>query len=198
MEPEDILFSNGSDNTPGLAEQIVEYIPVEDIESMQCKCDGNDPTNFEQIGTMSSDIVLKANKGFKRLYFTDETASLDHEVVGETDGKAIKNTLDFFHPGDSAQLIGFLSYAKNKKGFVFVVKDKDCKERVFGNTCIPAKLATGKGGTMKKSGERKGTTISFEYTAADVAPYFTGRVDLTGGTVYSAGGAQDFQTLFVN
>lgn len=197
MEPEDILFSDGSDNTPGLALQEVMYAPVEYIESMISKCDTT-PGSFEQLGTDSNNIVMKANKGFKRLYFTDETGELMDEVVGETDGKAIKNSLKFFHPGESAEILGFTSWAKNKKGFVFICKDKDCNVRRFGSLETPAKLATAPGGTKAKNGERKGREFTFEYTAADAAPYFTGAVDLTGAAVYSTGGASDFQTLFVN
>ena len=198
MEPEDILFTDGSDNTPGLAVQQVMYAPVEDIEYMPCKCDDDTPGTFNELGTISQNIRMKANKGFKRLYFTDETGQLDDELVGETDGKAIKNMLNFFHPGEKPAILGFTAWAKNKKGFVFIVQDKDCHVRVFGNTCTPAKMITSKGGTKAKSGDRKGRDFSFEYTSSTPAPYFTGSVDLTGGTVYSAGGAQDFQTLFVN
>lgn len=198
MEPEDILFTDGSDNTPGLAVQQVMYIPVEDIASMPCKCDDDTPNNFEELGTVSGNIVLKHNKGFKRLYFTDETGELADELVGETDGKAIKNTLNFLHPGEKAEILGFSSWAKNKKGFVFIVQDKDCNVRVFGNTCTPAKMVLSKGGTKMKQGDRKGREFSFEYVASQVAPYFTGQVDLTGVSGYSTGDANDFQTLFVN
>jgi hypothetical protein len=198
MEPEDILFTDGSDNTPGLAVQEVMYIPVEDIESMPCKCDDDSPGSFDELGTVSGDIVLKANKGFKRLYFTDETGELADELVGETDGMAVKNSLMIFHPGEKASILGFTAWAKNKKGFVFIAKDKDCHQRLFGNTCIPAKMKVSKGGTKAKSGDRKGREMTFEYVASTPAPYFTGRVDLTGGTIYSTGGANDFQTLFVN
>lgn len=197
MEPEDILFTDGSDNTPGLAVQEVMYIPVEDIDSMPCKCDGTAPTTFAGLGTISANIVLKDDKSFRRMYFTDETGELMDELVGEIDGKAVKNSLKFFHPGESAEILGFTSWAKNKKGFVFIVKDKDCNVRVFGNTCTPAKLVSAPGGTKAKNGDRKGREFTFEYTAADVAPYFTGKVDLAG-VGYGSGSAKDFQTLFVN
>ena len=197
MEIEDILFDQGGNNTPGLGQQEILYVPVEDIASMTCGCNEGSPTNFDGVGTMEDNIVLKPGKQFARLYFTDETGELSDDVVGETDGKAIKNMLKFFHPGESAKILGFVSYAKNRKGFVFLAKDKDCKLRVFGNTCTPAKLVTAPGGTKMKNGDRKGRDFSFEYTSGEVAPYFAGKVDLTGSG-YASGSATDFQVLFVN
>lgn len=197
MEPEDILFEQGSNNTPGLALQQVMYAEVEDIASMPCGCDNPTPAGFAQSATIIDNIVMKNGKQFSRLYFTEETAEVMDEVIGETDGKAVKNTLKFFHPGESAQILGFTGYAKNRKGFVFLVKDRDCNVRVFGNTCNPAKLVTAPGGTKAKAGDRKGREFTFEYTDSIPAPYFNGHVDLTG-TGYASGSSTDFQTLFVN
>jgi len=80
MEPEDVLFTGGN-NTPGLAKQALMYAYVEDISSMQCGCDDSAPAHFTDIGTMQEDIVMKSGKSFHTIYFTDETADLNHEVV---------------------------------------------------------------------------------------------------------------------
>ena len=188
------MWADDKDNTPGIVE--LYYAKISDIETLPLPTQ-NDPTqevDYETLVTIDAPIVMKPWKQFKQMYLTDYTGKIESEIQGELDGKSFMNKLEFFHPGNSAQILGFTRAAKNGN-FVFIGIDADGKKRLFGTRLRPAKLETAPITTGAAGTDRKGGTFVFSYTENYPACYFTGNVDLTGTGYGSAPGETDFQTI---
>lgn len=187
MNIQDLLWADGNDNTAGI-QQAVYYAPLDDIATLpEPQVDvSNASGEFEQLVTISDNIIMKSGKVFRKMYVTLKNGSLKCETVGELDGKSYKNTLEFFHPGSKPQVLGFSQWAKNSS-LIFLIPEADGQVRILGHKGYPAKLVNAPHDTGTKPEDTKGFKFSFESYRKGPAPVFTGQVQLQG----SASGAVD-------
>ncbi|AMJ65037.1 hypothetical protein [Hymenobacter sp. PAMC 26628] len=186
MDTQNLTHIAGSDNTPGIQQEIF-YAPLEDIQTLPLpdKDDSASTTGtFADLVTITSDIVMKPGKQFRSIYVTLEEGELKHEAQGETDSMSYKNHLEFAHPGSKAEVLGFAQWVKNNN-IVFLVPEVDGQVRLLGNRAYPAKMATAPGSTGKKSTDGKKTTFGFHSSRKGPAPIFKGKVAISAsdGTV---------------
>lgn len=185
VDTQDLTHLSGSDNTPGIQQQVF-YAVLEDIDMLPLPAqdDSASPTGtFADLVTITADIIMKAGKQFHSIYVTLEEGDLKHEGQGETDSMSYKNTLEFSHPGSKAEVLGFAQWVKNNN-IVFLVPEVDGQVRLLGSRAYPAKLSAAPGGTGKKSTDGKKTTFTFHSSRKGPAPIFKGHVQLfstTGG-----------------
>ena len=192
MDTQDLTHTAGSDNTPGIQQQVF-YAPLEDIATLPApdKDDSASTTGtFADLVTITADIIMKPGKQFRSIYVTLEEGDLKHEGQGETDSMSYKNSLEFAHPGSKPEALGFAQWVKNNN-IVFLVPEVDGQVRLLGSRAYPAKLSSAPGGTGKKSTDGKKTTFTFHSSRKGPAPIFKGKVEL-----FASGGASSgFQDL---
>ncbi len=176
----DLDWIDGSDNTAGIG-QFVYYAKKIDILTLPKPVVDNsvEDGEFENLVTITDNIIMKAGKSFKKIYCTLEKGGLSHDIQGETDGKSNMNRLKFFMPGSEAKVLGFLQWSKNSS-LIFLVPEIDGQVRMLGHENYPAKLDTGPGGTGEKSADLKGTEFNFMSARKGPAPIFTGKVEVSG------------------
>lgn len=185
MDLQDINWTDGSDNTGGV-QQNIYFARLADIETLPEPI-VNDSTasgSFSQLVTINANIVMKAGKTFFKMYCTLETAGIKSDTQGELDGKSFKNELEFFHPGSQAEALGFAQWAKNSS-LIFLVPELDGTVRLLGNNAYPAKMESSPFDTGKKTSDRKGGTFKFMSVRKGPAPIFSAQVRLTGGAAGS-------------
>lgn len=178
MNLKDLNWQDGEDNTAGI-QQNVYFAKLEDIATLP-KPQVDDSTSsgeLEQLVTISSNIVMKANKTFKKLYCTLEEGGLASALQGNMDGKSFKNTLEIFHPGSKAEVLGFAQWAKNSS-LIIIVPESDGQARILGHAGYPAKMTGGGADTGKKTTDTKGVRFTFESVRKGPAPVFTGQIQL--------------------
>jgi hypothetical protein len=190
----DILHVSGSDNTAGVQQKVM-FAKLEDIDILP-QPDVDDSAGsgaLDGLVTISQNIRMKPYKKFNELYVTLETGKIDSNSQGELDGMSFKNVLDFFHPGSSAQILGFAQWAKNSD-LIFLVPESDGQVRILGHKGYPAKMTKAQVTTGAKGADRKGNGFTFESTRKGPAPIFKGHVDLMGSG-FGSGDANDLQTI---
>lgn len=197
MDLQDIQHLGG-DNMPGLNQKIY-YAQISDIDvSVFPETIVTDPLSasgsFSDLGTIEDNIVMKEGKSFHEIYCSQDRGSLNHEWQGGSDSKNCLATLEFFHPGQKAELIGFSRWAANNN-LIFIVKDKNGKQRLFGTPGSPAKLAGGSSPNGPEASGENGNIFQFTTNFYSQTPIFTGKVDLQG-TGYESGDPDDFQTIY--
>ena len=182
MPPIDIVdldWEDGSDNTAGIG-QYVYFAKKIDILTLPKPVldDSTGDGNFEDLVTITDNIVMKPGKAFRKIYVTLEKGALSHDIQGETDGKSNMNRLKFFMPGSEAKVLGFLQWAKNSS-LIFLIPEIDGQVRMLGHENYPAKLDTAPGGTGEKSADLKGTEFNFMSARKGPAPIFQGKVNVS-------------------
>lgn len=179
MDTQDLTHVSGSDNTPGI-QQTIYYAPLEDIETLPLP-DVDDSASktgtFEDLVTITKNIVMKPGKQLRSIYVTLEEGELKHESQGEMDSMSFKNVLEFAHPGSKPAQLGFAQWVKNNN-IVFLVPEVDGQVRLLGHRAYPAKMTGAPGTTDKKAAGAKKTTFTFQSSRKGPAPIFAGKVAL--------------------
>lgn len=182
MAFEDVLWAQGKDNMGGLVGNVF-FCPTEDI-------DWTTPLTLSLDGaTITGTLATKSGKKFYQVYHTRETGKIDDNVIGERDGKAYENMLEFFHPGNTPQMQNFKRLVKNTPG-VWIAKDTDGKFRVLGIVALgdvgsevvsldmPAYVDTAPGTTGAAVGDRRGTTMTVKSESPHPPLFYDGDIPL--------------------
>jgi hypothetical protein len=189
VDTQDLVHKSGSDNTPGIQQQVF-YTTLENIVSLpkpDVDDSASDTGSFAELVTITADIVVK--KPFSSIYVTLEDGELKHSGQGETDSMSFKNELEFAHPGTKPEQLGFAQWCKNSN-LIFLVPEVDGQVRVLGTKAYPAKLASAPGSTGKKSTDGRKTTFTFHSSRKGPAPIFKGKIMVQGANG-GAGSEQD-------
>ena len=120
------------------------------------------PTDVEDNGVWTGDIIMKAGKRAFSFYSTMETGKFDITPVGQVDGISFEQRLTVFNPGLKAKLLGFLGAVKNENVFL-IVQDQEGQYYLLGDSRNAAHMVTD--GSSVTTGaaiaERKGATLVF-------------------------------------
>lgn len=104
---------------------------------------------------------VDSEHGFREGYISQEKSELEMTGVGDVDGRATKNDLKIFIPGDDKHALHFVY--KNPKLLVLVEKSPCGGSEYYqvGSKCTPAKITDWKFMTKKIGGnESKGIEIT--------------------------------------
>jgi len=122
------------------------------------------PVDPQDLVLLTAPMEMLMGKACFKFYSTDETAELVISEVGDTDGISTLVSLTCFHPGLSANLLGFINSAKNEDLVIFA-QDQEGQWFLLGDKDRPAKYKSGgKGGSGAKAADRKGKTLEFTYS----------------------------------
>lgn len=175
MEIQDIDHVDGENNTGGLQIEL-KYAKLSDIQTLPVpvKTDPTGTGTFDQLATISADVIFKPGKTYKTITVTLETGKIDSELQGEVDGKSFMNKLSFTIPGSKAKTLGFASFAKNSS-FIFWPTEVDGNIRQLGTEGYPAKMESAPITTGAKTADFKAGVFTFISAGNAPSPIFTGR-----------------------
>ncbi len=134
-------------------------------------------TTMAELGTIAVDHTFKPTKGWKRLYNTEDSGMVESTMQGEKDGKSWINKIKLFHPGNRAEVLGFMRWIQNA-GCYFVGVDAEGKQRMVGSEHYPAKLDTSTITTTETAAGRKGCTFEAVCSSPWPAPIVTAELEL--------------------
>jgi hypothetical protein len=172
IELGDLLKEACADNAAGLAQEHY-FAAVEDIATWPILPPS--PATLAESVTTTGDFTFAVGKGFLRLYATLKTGQLVSAGAGENqDSQAITNTATLYHPGNGADLLGFVNQAKGQR-FVFLIVEANGQKRILGTQLSPANVEEINVTTGTNPGDAKGAT--FNVTSFPViAPVYTGEI----------------------
>jgi hypothetical protein len=125
--------------------------------------------------TISTNLTLAAGKAFAVWEFTEETAKVDENAVGEADGKSFEDMIDFFIPGDDATKAYQFSQMLNDR-FIAITKDGNGNIKIHGDLDRPMRLETQSFTTGAANADRKGTSFQLKCNASHKAYWYTGTI----------------------
>jgi hypothetical protein len=179
----DVTHPDGTDNTPGLYQKAF-LIPRSYVETLpapvQPDIQHSSAFSYEDLVTVTDDIVLKTDKTAIEMYCTLEEGELKSMMQGSIDGKTFALELDLFFPGSKKQIMGLVSWLKNNH-FYAVVQDADENKYLVGHEVAPLIFEKYEWTTGKKGDDRKGATITFKCPKAKrPILYFEGDINQSG------------------
>lgn len=167
-----VTFQIGSENMAGTFGEI--YVaPMEWIETIP------EP---DSTGTITGDIVMKANKKFVTVYHTQGTGEIKFARQGERDGGSFKNSCEWNTPGNKQDNMRFADQTLNG-GFVILGFDSEgvCRvlglHRADGKTKFQAYSESVEGTTGKEATAKKGVQYMFSCDMPVSPPKYTGSTD---------------------
>ncbi|MGV3588593.1 MAG: hypothetical protein ACO1OF_16425 [Adhaeribacter sp.] len=161
----DLLWEEGTDNMGGLHGEIL-CCPASDVEII--------PAPAADSQTVATDIKCKLGKKFTRIYFTLDTAKLDDTEVGERDCASFENSLEWFTPGTSDELL-YLKRKLNNGGFIYIVEDNNGVKRIVGSKHYPAYREPGSVNSGAGPKDKRGATFKVKSAAPHAAYIYTGQ-----------------------
>lgn len=185
MAMNDLLFTQGQDNLAGLVD-LAWIAPKDDILSLPALAAAN------SLKTAAADIVMKTGKNFLKIYFTDETAKVETNSVGERDGKGRETMLTGRFPAIGVELAdairqyqntpSVLIYrlARNGKLYAIGISQLDITTTVL-SLAIPAYFDNGASSSGEKRADQNGALLGWKWSAAHDPIEYAGAVPLTPG-----------------
>lgn len=181
----DLLFTQGQDNLAGLVDKIW-VSPSEDILTPPVL---NAATS---LITTAVDIVMKTDKKFAQVYFTDETAKVETKSVGERDGKGRETILTGRYPALGTALEDFIRQCQNTPSVIIYRLARNGKLYLIGisqldqastalSLAIPAYFEQGDSSSGEKRADQNGALLGWKFGAAHGPIEYAGAVPLTPG-----------------
>lgn len=149
-----------------------------------CSCDidvfpGRLPFNAASPGdsiTLDGPIVLNALKKFAELEMITDSGKVMHKQVGAKGFENYNNEFSF----KAKKTVAADEWFNNTRNscLVIIVTEKDGTLRVIGTKDVPASMTASEGTTGDGSETEKVWTCTVMDTIGDVAPVYTGTIDL--------------------
>ncbi|PZO33195.1 MAG: hypothetical protein DCE86_05410 [Flavobacteriaceae bacterium] len=146
----------------GVSEVGVKYAFHEQITTFPMpKNFGDAGYSYETAVAVTEDIVFQAGKGFGAITIQSDMGEVKVDLVGNKGNKKTKSSFEFYVPGNSKKLLGFLRTVKNIP-MVFCVTERDGQKRLIGDKFNPAYLTEVAGTTGKGGEDDKGFQFTIE------------------------------------
>ena len=132
--------------------------------------------SYEDFAVLEGDIEMVDGKRFYHIYCSRDLGELKYTLQGPTGARSLKATLEIYHPGFKAKLLGFVASTMNSEllilarlnnGDVHLLGDKN-RGVEYGDN---AELSSGKTVT-----DNNGGTLNFVYDTP-TAQIYTGNID---------------------
>lgn len=162
---------------PGVERML--FIPRQDIESINA-LSAVTPTTYDEVVIIGSPemqqkaITVQTGCEFAEIYCAYEMGELTYEPQGQKGSRSLKASLEVFHPGMKAQLLGYMSVAINME-WVLLVGLADGTWHLLGDLRRGAKLVDGTKATSGKAvTDANGGELHFEYSCPKPRVFFRG------------------------
>lgn len=175
---EDIDFCIGDKSLPGTRNHGY-YAPRRDIVTFP-RPKGAAAASMDQVAVISENIMLAADKTWKRFDLVPNESEPTAEGQGSYGSKTMLNKITLVLPGTGKKVTGFISQLNNDD-VVFLIPMADGKCRLFGNPLYQAEIkvsqAFGKAATDANT-----TTVEVSVTDEFAAPFYEGEFTTADGT----------------
>ena len=181
MEINDLLHTDGDDNTAGIAQHAIFSIlgNIQVLPKPKLDNSASETGTVEDLVTIADDVVFKPGKKPVKIYCTLEAGSITSEATGGLDGMTYVNKATLFYPGSKKQGMGLFQWIKNGSGILWV-QELDGSWRQIGHELYPAKVESISFTSGSKPGDVKGTTIVLKDARKGPAPFFEGNFKVSG------------------
>ena len=137
--------------------------------------------SYEDFAVLEGSIAMRQNKRFYHIYCSRDLGELKYVLQGPTGARSLKATLEIYHPGFKAKLLGLVSSTMNSE-LVILARLNNADVHLLGdkNRGVEygdsAELSSGKAVT-----DNNGGTLNFVYDTPTAQIYTGNNMDeITG------------------
>lgn len=131
---------------------------------------------FADFAELEGAIVMVAGKVFKKIYVSKDMGELKYKPQGKTGSRSFRASLEIFHPGMKAKLLGFVGSMMNSEFFIIVLLENG-DVHVLGDKYRGAEFSEDSELTSgKEITSDNGGTLHFIYDTP-TAQIYTGGLD---------------------
>ncbi|MBQ6188783.1 MAG: hypothetical protein IJK45_01255 [Bacteroidaceae bacterium] len=175
---EDIDFCMGNKSLPGTRNHGY-YVPRRDIVTFPRPA-GSSAETMEDVAVIKSNILLAADKQWKRFDLVPNESEPTSESQGSYGSKTMLNKITLVLPGTGKKATGFISQLNNDD-VVFLIPMADGKCRLFGSPLYQAEISVSQA-FGKASTDANTTTVEVSVTDEFAAPFYEGEFTTSEGT----------------
>lgn len=143
--------------------------------------------SFEDFSTLDGSITMKSGKRFFKFQCEKDLGELKYEPQGAAGGKSLRATLEIFHAGFKAKILGFLAATLNEE-VVILAKLNNGEVHLLGDADRGAEIGDGTTSTSGKAlSDQNGVTLFLTYDTP-TSQIYTGDLDellVTDDTTYT-------------
>lgn len=175
---DDIDFCLGDKSLPGTRNHGY-YVPRRDIVTFPRPA-GSAAASMEEVAVIKTNIVLAADKMWKRFDLVPNESEPTSEGQGSYGSKTMLNKITLVLPGTGKKATGFISQLNNDD-VVFLIPMADGKCRLFGSPLYQAEIAVSQA-FGKAATDANTTTVEVSVTDEFAAPFYEGEFTTSEGT----------------
>lgn len=175
---DDIEFCMGDKSLPGTRNHGY-YVQRRDIVTFPRPA-GSSAEKLEDVAVIKTNIVLAADKTWKRFDLVPNESEPTSEGQGSYGSKTMLNKIVLVLPGTGKKATGFISQLNNDD-VVFLIPMADGKCRLFGSPLYQAEIAVSQA-FGKAATDANTTTVEVSVTDEFAAPFYEGEFTTSEGT----------------
>jgi len=141
---------------------------------------GASAETMEDVAVIKSNILLAADKQWKRFDLVPNESEPTSEGQGSYGSKTMLNKITLVLPGTGKKATGFISQLNNDD-VVFLIPMADGKCRLFGSPLYQAEIAVSQA-FGKAATDANTTTVEVSVTDEFAAPFYEGEFTTSEGT----------------
>lgn len=183
---QDVKFCQGKKSLPGTKKRV--YLAyIRDIVGFPEKPDRSG-TGFtlEQVPVLSGNFTMATDKFFAQVDIINNNGKITVEAQGTFGSKTFKNTYTGNAPGTEEEVTGLIAELLNAE-VIAVVPTRTGKFRVIGSEEFPAEVNPSQD-TGQAPTDSNQTVLEISADDELPAPFFTGTLPISGGTLNCATG----------
>lgn len=183
---QDVKFCQGKKSLPGTKKRV--YIAdIRDIVGFPEKPDRSG-TGFtlQQVPVLSGNFTMATDKFFAQVDIINNNGKIAVEAQGTFGSKTFKNTYTGNAPGTEEEVTGLIAELLNAE-VIAVVPTRTGKFRVIGSEEFPAEVNPSQD-TGQAPTDSNQTVLEISADDELPAPFFTGTLPISGGTLNCATG----------
>lgn len=121
--------------------------------------------------------TFPTDKGFIKLYCTKDTGQVQFETIGGPDRNSFRATGEFYHPGESNDIVSFANQVKNDRGVMLIPVPGTNEFIQIGGNDFQVQIMPSYD-TTKNSGDGRGWTFKLDCFMADMIKYTASTVTM--------------------
>ena len=183
---QDVKFCQGKKSLPGTKKRV--YIAdIRDIVGFPEKPDrSGSGFTLEQVPVLSGNFTMATDKFFAQVDIINNNGKIAVEAQGTFGSKTFKNTYTGNAPGTEEEVTGLIAELLNAE-VIAVVPTRTGKFRVIGSEEFPAEVNPSQD-TGQAPTDSNQTVLEISADDELPAPFFTGTLPISGGTLNCATG----------
>lgn len=183
---QDVKFCQGKKSLPGIKKRVY-LADIRDIVGFPEKPDRSG-TGFtlEQVPVLSGNFTMATDKFFAQVDIINNNGKITVEAQGTFGSKTFKNTYTGNAPGTEEEVTGLIAELLNAE-VIAVVPTRTGKFRVIGSEEFPAEVNPSQD-TGQAPTDSNQTVLEISADDELPAPFFTGTLPISGGTLNCATG----------